>query len=119
MKLTALLLILPGSFATISMKFFEMQSEHAEAHVLGVTPKVLRAFKEFELEHEKGYDREERKLRAKHFETNFNAIANHNAKEDKTWTMGLNEVCVEYWSIAYSTGYHYQMFFFRLTLFLC
>lgn len=38
---------IPACLGSVSMKFFEMQSEHAEAHLLGVTQKVLREFKEW------------------------------------------------------------------------
>lgn len=34
--------LIHGSLGSISMKFFEMQSEHAEAHILGLSTKVLR-----------------------------------------------------------------------------
>lgn len=83
--------LLPVAFGSVSMKFFQMEAEHAEANMLGVTTKTLTEFKQYELEHKKAYDKEERKVRAKHFQSNFEMIENHNAKEEKTWTMGLNE----------------------------
>lgn len=90
MRLIAFSLV-PASLATISAKFFEMQSEHAEAHMLGLSTKILGEFKEFETTYEKIYDRDERKIRAQIFKNNFEMIEEHNSKPEKTWTMGVNE----------------------------
>ena len=91
MRLIAFSLV-PASLATISAKFFEMQSEHAEAHMLGLSTKILGEFKEFETTYAKIYDRDERKIRAQIFKNNFEMIEEHNSKPEKTWTMGVNEV---------------------------
>ena len=84
--------LLPACLASVSLKFFEMETEHAEAHLLGVTTKVLREFKDFEANFEKSYEREERKIRAQVFQQNYLAIEQHNGNQQRTWTMGVNEV---------------------------
>jgi len=83
--------LLPACLASVSLKFFEMETEHAEAHLLGVTTKVLREFKDFEANFEKSYEREERKIRAQVFQQNYLAIEQHNGNQQRTWTMGVNE----------------------------
>jgi len=82
---------IPACLGSVSMKFFEMQSEHAEAHLLGVTQKVLREFKTFETKYQKIYSFDERKKRAQIFQENFMMIEEHNSESSKTWTMEINE----------------------------
>merc|ERR1712088_414536 len=82
---------IPACLGSVSMKFFEMQSEHAEAHLLGVTQKVLREFKAYENLYKRSYSFDERKKRAQTFQKNFMMIEEHNADTSKSWTMEINE----------------------------